>query len=113
MVGGCAPIPEAATGSYPETLRLLGTEPFWSAVIASSALTWTEPGMERDGLKAPVILSRLGPDLSISGRLDGRSFQATVTPGPCSDGMSDRSYPYSARVIWGERLFTGCAASAP
>ena len=32
--------------------------------------------------------------LSYSGTIDGRSFDMAVTPAECSDGMSDRTYPF-------------------
>ena len=47
--------------------------------------------------------------LGISGRLDGAAFDLMITPGECSDGMSDRTYPYTATLLVGDEQRQGCA----
>ena len=44
-----------------------------------------------------------------SGTLDGATFDLTITPGTCSDDMSDRSYPYTATLLIGDEMREGCA----
>jgi uncharacterized membrane protein len=46
--------------------------------------------------------------LSFSGELAGASFEMTVTPLECSDGMSDRTYPFTVTLEIGEDLRKGC-----
>jgi len=40
----------------------------------------------------------------------GHRIVLRLTPGECSDGMSDRHYPYFAEVGVGKALLKGCAA---
>ena len=47
--------------------------------------------------------------LGYSGSLDGTSFDMAITPGECSDGMSDRTYPFTVTLRIGEEQRTGCA----
>ena len=35
--------------------------------------------------------------------------ETVVTPGECSDGMSDRTYPFTVTLLLGEEQRTGCA----
>lgn len=41
---------------------------------------------------------------------DSQRLVLRLTPGECSDGMSDRRYAYFAEVRVGEHLLKGCAA---
>ena len=49
--------------------------------------------------------------LSFSGSLDGAALELTVTALACSDGMSDRSYPFTATLKLGDELRSGCGWS--
>jgi uncharacterized membrane protein len=40
-------------------------------------------------------------------------IHATIWPSPCSDGMSDRTWEYSAGVRVDTTNYTGCAESLP
>jgi len=40
--------------------------------------------------------------------LDGKPLTATLTPGECSDGMSDRRFPFVATIALGGETFAGC-----
>ena len=42
---------------------------------------------------------------------DGQTLVLTLIATECSDGMSDRVYPLTAKVELGEREMIGCAAS--
>ena len=44
-----------------------------------------------------------------SGLRNGEALDLTVTPGACSDGMSDRSYPLTATLRFGPEQREGCA----
>ena len=93
-----------------EELHFTGTEPFWGGVFADGTLTYTTPG---EPLGAKVALSRFAGrnGIGLSGKLDGKTFDMTVTPGRCSDGMSDRVYPFTATLVLAGETRKGCAWS--
>lgn len=95
-----------------EILKFTGTEPFWSGEISGTTLRWTTPENQTGTvLTVKRFAGRNG--LSFSGTLEGKSFDMTVTPDPaCSDGMSDRTYPFNVTVRIGEDMRNGCAWSA-
>ena len=62
-----------------------------------------------DGSEFPVERFAGNNGLGISGDMDGQSFDLTITPGECSDGMSDRTYPYTATLLIGAEQRQGCA----
>ena len=49
--------------------------------------------------------------LSFSGTLAGANLTMTITPGSCSDGMSDRRFPFTVTLQIGDALRNGCAYS--
>ena len=110
-------VPGDANSSQPyggiaesEVLRLVGTEPFWGGQIAGGTLTYTTPENERG---AAIAVRRFAGrnGLSFSGALDGKPVDLSVTPGACSDGMSDRSFPFTVTLQLGAEMRQGCAWS--
>ena len=91
-----------------ETVTLSGTEPFWNGVIQGGVLTWTTPE-DLDGTQAELRRFAGNGGLGWSGELGGERIDIAVGPGPCSDGMSDREYPFNAAVRLGDMSLTGCA----
>lgn len=89
-------------------LKLTGTEPFWGATVAGDTLTWSTPG-NIDGVVLPVTRFAGRGGVSFSAELDGATLDVAVTPGECSDGMSDRTYPFTATVQIGNAQRNGCA----
>ncbi|MEM6499164.1 MAG: hypothetical protein AAF709_20880 [Pseudomonadota bacterium] len=90
-----------------EIVTLGGTEPFWSAVIDAEQLTYSTP----DNIAGETIqVSRFSGNngLGYSGTLQGEALEIAVTLGDCSDGMSDRMYPYTATIVLGDRTLFGC-----
>jgi uncharacterized membrane protein len=90
-----------------EVITLAGTEPFWGIKIAENVATFTTP----ENIAGSVFeVSRFAGNngLGFSGKLDGADVTITVTPGDCSDGMSDRTYPFTATVKVGEESLAGC-----
>ena len=113
-----APAPEAAEAAailgdvnLNEPLRALGTEPFWAVNIDEAGLVYS--GVDRPEDRAPNDGPQLaGTTAMWSGQTDqGRAISVTVIETACSDGMSDRTYPLTARVEIGEEVLNGCAAS--
>ena len=93
-----------------EILHFTGTEPFWGGEVSNGQLRWSTPE-NIDGRTIPVERFAGRGGISFSGNLQGASFDMTVTPGECSDGMSDRDYPFTVTVAWGEETRFGCGWS--
>lgn len=91
-----------------EVIHYAGTEPFWGGAAGGGVATYSTPE-NPDGSEFPVERFAGNNGLGISGRLDGARFDLTITPGECSDGMSDRSYPYTATLLVGGEQRLGCA----
>lgn len=91
-----------------ETIRFTGTEPFWGGEVAEDQLIYRTPENQA-GEPVPVQRFAGNNGLGFSGTLGGKPFDLAITPGSCSDGMSDRTYPYTATLRVGEEQRTGCA----
>jgi uncharacterized membrane protein len=105
----------ACSGESPlaSDLNLVGTEPFWAVQISKEAKTakFSRPGeadldasypVESKGAGGAVVLTSSSPDGDIV---------MTLTKKECSDGMSDRKYPWEASVAYKGQTLKGCAAS--
>lgn len=90
-----------------ETLHFLGTEPFWGGETRDGSLTYTTPSIPQ-GTKISVRRFAGRNGLGISGKLEGKTFDMTVTPANCSDGMSDRTFPFAVTLMIGSEVREGC-----
>ena len=91
-----------------EKVQFTGTEPFWGGEVSEGVLTYTTPENEAGEM---VAVDRFDGrnGISFSGELDDMPFVLAVTPGKCSDGMSDRAYPFTVTLqVRGEQR-NGCA----
>jgi len=97
--------PPKAAADYRSDLNLTGTEPFWGVQIRQDKITLTRP--DHPDITAP------NPGPRVSGETaswDAGELTITLTPQrACSDGMSDRQYPYAAVVKVGNEVLKGCA----
>lgn len=91
-----------------ETVRFTGTEPFWGGEAKDGKLTYSTPENPA-GETFPVQRFAGNSGLGFSGSVGGKSFDMAVTKGECSDGMSDRSYPFTVTLRLGEEQKNGCA----
>lgn len=99
--------PQAAVNAdFLGPLQAAGTEPFWGLKVSAKELVFSRPA--RNDLR----VANPGP------RMEGKSavwavpngeLELTLTPGHCSDGMSDRDYPYTAVVVADGQTLSGCA----
>ncbi|MEZ4941694.1 MAG: hypothetical protein R3D58_12520 [Saprospiraceae bacterium] len=91
----------------------IGTEPFWGLVISESegkialkqiadgqgkVFPWTQP--KQDG--ETVLYESTDP-------ATGEKINVMLRKEPCSDGMSERMYPYSVELRFGAQILSGCA----
>jgi len=90
-----------------EVVTLVGTEPFWNLTVEGDTGLWSSPENQPG---ARIALRRFAGNggLSFSGGVGGEPFTATLTPGQCSDGMSDRVFPFVATIALGGETFAGC-----
>lgn len=117
LAAACQPLSDGQTAppkeafdaiAEQETIRLVGTEPFWGGTVARGELVYTSlenQAGERIAVKRFAGNSGLG----FSGTRNGQPLDLTITLGTCSDGMSDRSYPYTATLRLGSEQRSGCA----
>ena len=94
-----------------EAVTLTGTEPFWTLKIEDGEGVWTTPD-KQPGTKVPLKRFAGNNGLGFTGTLDGKPLAATLTPGTCNDGMSDRRFPFVATIALGGETFEGCGYTA-
>lgn len=95
-----------------QPLRALGTEPFWGVDISGDEMTFS--GADRPTIRAAPARRTVFPDSVVYRGLteSGVELVVTLEAQDCSDGMSDRTYPLTARVTFGDDIrLSGCAAS--
>jgi uncharacterized membrane protein len=90
-----------------EAVTLTGTEPFWNFRIETGEGLWTTPE-NQPGTRLTVTRFAGNGGLGFTGTLDGQPLTATLTPGECSDGMSDRRFPFVATIALGGETLAGC-----
>ena len=91
-----------------EVVHFTGTEPFWGGQVSGQVLTYTTPENQTgDMIAVDRFAGRNG--ISFSGEFADTPFVMAVTPGKCSDGMSDRSYPFTVTLQVKGELRKGCA----
>lgn len=94
-----------------QPVTALGAEPFWDITITGRSVDWSDP--ETEDRKGTVGKPELSRGKAVwSGQVEGHgAFTLTLTKGPCSDGMSDFTYPLTATVRTSELTLNGCAAT--
>lgn len=96
-----------------DAISLIGTEPFWGGSVSDGLFTYSTPD-DIDGQRLAVTRFAGRGGLSFSGETGAGNPQAVdlaITPAPCSDGMSDRTYPFTVTLQWGDDLRIGCGWS--
>lgn len=113
-----------------EEFIALGTEPFWNVTIRKNGIVYSSPDTRRltfrlrsplalrlrSGLTFPYVtpLKAAGrpADLVRVYRLTSKGNSMMIIlkkVSACSDGMSDKNYPYSATLILNNTVLEGCA----
>lgn len=124
LLVGCATDTSSSAGPGPggparlggvdlsQPLRALGTEPFWGVDISGPEMTFS--GADRPTIRAAPARRSVFPDSVVYRGLTEAGVELVVTleAQDCSDGMSDRTYPLTARVTFGDDIrLSGCAAA--
>lgn len=90
-----------------EVLRFTGTEPFWGGQVGGGTLTYSTPE-NQEGAQIAVERFAGRGGVSFTGELEGAPLEMMATPLECSDGMSDRTYPFTVTLKIGEDTRNGC-----
>ena len=101
------PPPPAPVFELP--MRLVGTEPFWGGRIAKDAITIS--GADRPDMRFPYrdpVVTGAGARFR-SQSVGAFPVDITLVRETCSDGMSDKRYPFEATVVLGKETLKGCA----
>jgi heat shock protein HslJ len=98
----------AAPAAAQPTYRALGTEPFWSITIGGGRIVYDDAEGRRVSVATPrpMIPRYLGRQYETP-----RLYVDIHTGQPCSDGMSDRRYADTVRVIVDGRRLEGCGGA--
>jgi uncharacterized membrane protein len=91
--------------------RAFGTEPFWQARVDGDDLYFSTP----DDQEGKVMHGRRVPSLVgfvYAGKDGDKDFHLDISPGECSDGMSDNRYDHVATFIYGATTYKGCGEAA-
>lgn len=112
-LSGCDPVEKVRSAPgptpIPENFHALGTEPFWGLTVTGIQARYSTPEITESVARDVVRSASAGVE-TVAGRLGEVPFKLTVRPERCSDGMSDRVYPFAAHLRIGESDFQGCAA---
>ena len=109
-----APAPKPATApmtsDFSQPMTAIGTEPFWSVTLYGTRLNLSRPGEPDLVAHAPGAEIRPGQASWTATSGDGQRLAVTLYVSPCSDGMSERTYPMTAEVTLDSApALRGCA----
>lgn len=88
--------------------RVVGTEPFWSVRADGGSLVFSTPDLPQ-GRTLAARVEQVAGAIEFRGHDRGQPFSLQLSPGTCSDGMSDRRYAFRARFAIGGTSYEGCA----
>lgn len=97
------PPPAAPTPSY----TALGTEPGWSLTVTPTTIRY-------EGEYGAVTIAEPTPPRfrPRAGVYTGTRLAVTIAPGPCNDGMSDRTYRDTVTVVADGTSVNGCGGGS-
>jgi uncharacterized membrane protein len=105
-----AAAPAPAGPDFSKDINAVGTEPFWGVEIRAHDLTLS--GADRPDMVAVHMGAAVQGGAAVwEGRgPGGQAVRVSLVTETCSDGMSDRAYPYRAQVDADGEQLKGCAA---
>ena len=102
-----APVPESHPWS-PSGYALSGNAPAWGGTVTGTSVRYMVPE-DQFGRVVETRVTNAPDRETYTGNLRGRPFVLTLTAGPCSDGMSDHVYAFTARLEVDGEIRSGCA----
>lgn len=107
LVAACMsypPPPPITPGPPGGVYRAVGTEPFWDLTIDPARMIFTDRGNNvRVEQPTPRVIVGIAGEIYQTPRLN-----VNIVHQPCSDGMSDRTFPDRVQVSVDGRQFNGC-----
>jgi uncharacterized membrane protein len=100
-------------GLSAQNFRVVGTEPFWGMTVTNRSITFEALGLGKRTFRyiPPTPAAGKPADLVRVYQLGAGNTLILQKVDNCSDGMSDKNYPYSALFINGGRVWSGCASN--
>lgn len=108
-LAACAPAADAPQTPAPPAAAYMaiGTEPGWTLEITPAQLNYTgDYGETRIAVPNPGAKASMNGEVYAAGRLS-----VVIKHAACSDGMSDRRYADTVRVIADGRTVNGCGGA--
>ena len=109
-LAACAPVadtPPQGPGDQPAAYMALGTEPGWTLEITPSRLNY-----DGDYGKTKIMVPNPGAKSSSNGRSYATDrLSVVIQKTKCSDGMSDRLYSDTVRVVADGKSVQGCGGA--
>lgn len=107
-VGACLKTP-AGEPVPANSIKAVGTEPFWAATVEGRCVTYSHPE-DQSGARVWTTFSGTSANGTWTGSLGGQPFVMRTRPqAGCSDGMSDKRYPIAVALSVGGEQRNGCA----
>jgi uncharacterized membrane protein len=107
---GWMPIADGAPPA--QKLKVVGTEPFWTLQVSQRGFIYQTPEVSQRKLSnyvSPLKAQGRPADVLQVYRMQNNNT-LIIQKGSCSDGMSDTTYPYSAVLMMGRKVLSGCAS---
>jgi uncharacterized membrane protein len=102
-LSACLTGPSPPSPSLPPPYHAVGTEPFWNLLIDEHDLTFTQPDVPPVTQPTPKVIIGFAGEIYQTPRID-----VNIVHQPCSDGMSDRTYPDRVTATVDGRQYHGC-----
>jgi uncharacterized membrane protein len=107
------PAPENTTPNQAEAVEfeIRGTEPFWNVDLNKRAIVFSTPDAQKQTFAYVAPRNAMGrtADTVRVYKLRGDNMLIIKKATACSDGMSEKEYPYSATFVLGIKVLEGCA----
>jgi uncharacterized membrane protein len=88
-------------------VHAFGNEPFWSVQVMPGILRYSSP--ETEDIDFVSLEVTEGKGSRYSGVMNGENVILQISPGKCSDGMSDTVHSWTAMLTIGAKSHQGCA----
>lgn len=109
------PVPRLADTQLPAGMLCGGTEPFWSVQFSANTAIYSDiEGTVHSMALQNTMVAGGRPNFPVYTGFAGSDAQASMIfePSQCSDGMSDRDYPWQIELLIGTatggRFLVGC-----